>query len=70
MRGRPSGHTVAGHSGNRRCRQPVETPSAVRRRAHKAWEVENERRRKEAEEQGVEPMLLTPIGLHQCRHTC
>jgi integrase len=44
------------------------TLTRTARRAVKAWEVENKRRVKRAEDpQGVE--LLRPITLHECRHT-
>lgn len=45
------------------------TPTNVRRKAAKAWASENARRVEEASERGVEPILLVPIGLHDCRHT-
>jgi len=45
------------------------TPTNVARKAARAWRDENARRTKDAEERLVEPRLLTPIGLHECRHT-
>lgn len=39
------------------------TPSAVRRRADKAWKKENKERAR------LELDPLVPIGLHECRHT-
>jgi integrase len=42
--------------------------TAIAERAQKAWTVENERRVKDADDpERVE--LLTPITLHECRHT-
>jgi len=38
------------------------TPSHIRKRALKAWETENEKRRERGEEE------LAPIGLHELRH--
>ena len=45
------------------------TPTAIRRKATRAWATENERRTAEAEEGGETPKLVAPIGLHECRHT-
>jgi integrase len=48
------------------------TLSPTARRAQKAWEVENKRRVKAAEEAGEDPdsvALLQAITLHECRHT-
>jgi integrase len=45
------------------------TPSAIRKRALKAWAARNAEEVKRAEEEGREPQLLQPIGLHECRHT-
>jgi integrase len=39
------------------------TPSNVRKRALKAWETANEKRREQDQRE------LMPIGLHECRHT-
>lgn len=41
-------------------------PSTVRNRALAAWKVENTKRTKA----DPEAKTLTPIGLHECRHTC
>ncbi len=38
-------------------------------RHQSAWEAENARRRELAEREGVEPVLLAPISLHEGRHT-
>jgi integrase len=45
------------------------TPSNMRKRAAKAWEAENTTRAEEAKKKGDDPVLLVPIGLHECRHT-
>lgn len=45
------------------------TPTNMRRKAAKAWAIENERRTEEAAQRGERPKLLSPIGLHECRHT-
>ena len=44
-------------------------PSYLRKRAAESWKAENERRTKEAKKMGEDPVLLVPIGLHECRHT-
>ena len=43
-------------------------PSYLRKRAAKAWETENEKRTEDTKT-GEDPVLLVPIGLHECRHT-
>jgi integrase len=43
-------------------------PESVRRRALAAWEAENARRIEKAQDDEVE--LLSPITLHEARHTC
>jgi integrase len=45
------------------------TPKAVLRRALTAWTGANARETAQAEEEGREPDLLEPIGLHESRHT-
>jgi integrase len=45
------------------------TPTAVRRRAVAAWTAWNAEETERAEQEGREPELLEPIGLHECRHT-
>jgi integrase len=45
------------------------TPSAVRRRALTAWARANAQESLRAEQEGREPDLLDPIGLHEARHT-
>jgi integrase len=51
-------------------RTPTEpfNPESVRRRALAAWEAENERRVEKAEGDDVDK--LSPITLHEARHTC
>lgn len=45
------------------------TPESVRRRSLAAWEAENKRRLKAADDrEGVE--LIEPMTLHEARHTC
>jgi integrase len=44
------------------------TPSAVRRRAEKAWAEANAAEREKAAEEERDPELLVPIGLHELRH--
>lgn len=45
------------------------TPTAIRKRALKAWATANAKDAKQAEEEGREPRPLNPIGLHELRHT-
>jgi len=45
------------------------TPSHVRKTAEKAWAAENDRRTEEAAKNDTKPVLLTPIGLHEARHS-
>jgi integrase len=45
------------------------TPESVRRRSLAAWEAENARRLKDAENP-ADVSLLSPITLHEARHTC
>jgi integrase len=45
------------------------TPSNVRKRAAKAWASANDAETAKAEQEGRQPKLLSPIGLHECRHT-
>ncbi len=44
------------------------TPTNVRRRAGKAWANANAAEVETATREGREPVLLDPIGLHECRH--
>jgi integrase len=44
-------------------------PESVRRRSLAAWEAENARRLADAED-GGDVVLLSPITLHEARHTC
>jgi integrase len=43
-------------------------PTRVWRQASRAWETANAKEAKRAQEEGREPVLLAPIGLHECRH--
>lgn len=43
-------------------------PNTITNRATKAWKAENAARAERAAD-GESPELLTPIGLHECRHT-
>jgi integrase len=52
----------------RTAREPF-VASTVRTHARAAWQAENERRKKQAQEQGTEPVLLAPITLHEARHS-
>jgi integrase len=45
------------------------TPKAVLRRARTAWKLANAEETTRAKEEGREPDLLEPLGLHECRHT-
>jgi integrase len=45
------------------------TPSAVRKRAARDWRRANDEERMGAEAEEREPRFLTPITLHECRHT-
>jgi integrase len=50
----------------------TETPrsdGSIRKGAAKAWAATNAMEREQAEEEGREPNLLVPIGLHEARHT-
>lgn len=40
------------------------------RRCYEAWDKANAAERKDARKDGRDPDLLTPINLHECRHTC
>lgn len=44
-------------------------PSSVYLRAMTAWAKANAEETRRAEEEGRQPRLLEPIGLHECRHT-
>ncbi len=44
-------------------------PSYIRKRAAATWKTENKKRTEGAEKSGQKPVLLVPIGLHECRHT-
>ena len=44
-------------------------PKAIAKRAARAWKEANECEREAAQGQGREPAGLTPITLHECRHT-
>ncbi len=61
--GREDGYVFGSSSG-----QPF-TASAVRRRALTAWNAATEKDAEEAEREGRKPNPLTPIGLHESRHT-
>jgi integrase len=45
-------------------------PESIRRDTLAAWEAENDRRTKVADEAGEGVTLLSPITLHEARHTC
>jgi integrase len=45
------------------------TPTNVRRIANNAWAATNEADAKEAKKEGRDPKPLTPIGLHELRHS-
>lgn len=42
----------------------------VLERCREAWEEANKAERREARKERRDPQLLTPINLHECRHTC
>jgi integrase len=44
------------------------TPTNVRQRAMRAWDRANAKECEQARKEGREPLLLTPIGLHELRH--
>jgi integrase len=44
-------------------------PTAIGKRARKAWEAANEAERKRADRNGGKPQLLEPLTLHGARHT-
>lgn len=45
------------------------SPKAVADRAKRAWATANDQERDTAEQEGRDPDLLSPITLHECRHT-
>ncbi len=44
--------------------------SQLLKRCYAAWDKANIDERKEAKKEGRKPNILTPINLHECRHTC
>lgn len=44
-------------------------PSTVDGRAKRAWEAANEAEQEAAELEGRDPELITPLTMHECRHT-
>jgi integrase len=44
-------------------------PRALERKARRAWQVENDRRTKKAEETETDPVLVEWFGLHEARHS-
>jgi integrase len=52
-------------------RKPSEpyNPKTVNGRAKAAWNTANRKEAEQAEAEGRKPSLLTPITLHECRHT-